>query len=225
MNIVVAGGTGLVGRELLRLLSEKKEVRVLALVRQIPSSLAAMENVSFRSFDFDSDAEYEWLSNQPCDVAYCCLGSTRRKAGSRASFYKVDYEYPARLFAALQKQKPRVCLVSSVGADHPRGFYLQTKAALEEHLRNSGLPFILLRPSLLLGKRDEFRFFEGLARVLIEPVHTLLRHSSLPSAWRKYAPVRASEVAQAMVRATLDKSREQRPRILEGEDLWRESSV
>lgn len=52
MNIVVAGGTGLVGREILSFLAERPEVRVTALVRRAPQDLPIAKNIEYRISNF-----------------------------------------------------------------------------------------------------------------------------------------------------------------------------
>src|SRR5262249_9742691 len=97
---------------------------------------------------------------------FCALGTTIRKAGSEAAFRGVDLELPLR--AAQEARKAgaeQFVVVTSVGADaRSKNFYLRTKGELEQEL--SRLPFRaihILRPSLLIGKRQEFRLGESLA--------------------------------------------------------------
>ena len=114
-SVVVAGGTGMVGREVLRQLAARADVAASALVRKPGASLPA--GVSEVPFDYESDASYARLGGEvSCDVLLCCLGTTRRQAGSDEAFRRVDRDYPLRLLARLDELpgRPVFGLVSSM---------------------------------------------------------------------------------------------------------------
>ena len=220
-QVVVAGATGLVGREILRALAERKDVRVHALVRR-SGALAGAEGAPEEvPFDYEDEASYARLGTEiPCDVLLCTLGTTLKRAGSKEAFCRVDRDYPAALMARLAALEPRPVfgLVSAAGAGHPKGFYLETKAQAEKALMDAGLPYVLVRPSLLLGRRSEFRPGERLMQVLLARPYLFLARSFAPQArtlWR-YAPIEASAVAQALVRACLDLPPTELPKVLSG---------
>ncbi len=207
-HVVIAGATGLVGRELVRQLHERLEVSFTALVRREGVLRNLSDRVREVRFDFEDPASYARIGTEiPCDVLLCALGTTLKKAGSREAFRSVDFEMPRALIerAAELETRPVFGLVSAAGAGHPRGFYLQTKADVEKVLVDSGLPYAILRPSLLMGERREFRPGERLALLLARPLLALARtfapHS--PRVW-KYAPIEASKVAEALVRCCVD---------------------
>jgi len=89
-------------------------------------------------------------------------------------------------------------LVSSVGADPAsKNFYLRTKGEMETELAK--LPFKavhILRPSLLVGKRTEFRLGEAIG-MKIAPALDLLTLGPL----RKYHSMRAEIAGKAMAAA------------------------
>jgi len=207
-HAVVAGATGLVGRELVRQLDLRPEVEFTALVRR-PGSLRSLSGrVREVEFDYREPGSYARLGTEiPCDLLFCALGTTIKKAGTPPAFREVDLEYPRALIRQLATLRPPpvFALVSSIGADQPRGLYLSTKAALEHSLVDSGLPHVIARPSLLLGERDEFRVAERLSGILARPflgaAKLLTPHWDL--VWR-YAPIEASQVAKSLIWATLD---------------------
>jgi uncharacterized protein YbjT (DUF2867 family) len=189
---LVAGASGLVGRECLRRLSADEAVReVRALVRRaLPQALSALPRVRECRTELDRTAEHaEWFA---ADWVFCALGTTIKKAGTREAFRRVDFDYPlavARL--ARERGAAHFLLVSARGAD-PRSsfFYNRVKGELEEAVKALGYPSLTIaRPSLLLGERDEFRLGEELAK----PLGWLLPPSS--------RPVHAAQVAAALVRA------------------------
>lgn len=208
-NVVVAGATGLVGREVVRQLAERRDVEVTALVRR-PGSLASLgARVKEAAFDFRSPASLERLGTEiPCDLCICALGTTLKKAGSPEAFREVDLGIPAALIERLAGLQPRpaFALVSAAGAGHPKGLYLNTKAELERILVDSGLPYLIVRPSLLLGSREEFRLGERLAALLLAPPYLFAAKLLAPQSrvlWR-YAPIQASQVAKAILWTCLE---------------------
>ncbi|HEU4412697.1 MAG TPA: NAD(P)H-binding protein [Polyangiaceae bacterium] len=206
-HVVVAGATGLVGRALVAALSLRHDVRVAALTRAAGRAPLPAE-VEEAVFDYDDDESYRRIGRElPCDVLYCCLGTTRRVAGSDEAFRRVDLEYPRRLFAraAALVQRPVVGLVSSLGADQPRGLYLETKAEAEAALLETRLPHVIVRPSLLLGERPELRPAERAAQLVFGPLGRLVRVVAPKSALLRYAPIEAGRVAAALVHFTLDR--------------------
>lgn len=142
------------------------------------------------------------------DQVICALGTTIKIAGSKERFRAVDYGIPitaARM--ALKKGARHFLVVSSIGADAgSRFFYLRVKGELEDALRPLGFRSVtIIRPSVLLGDRGEWRWGEELAKRF---------GSLLPGKWR---PVRAREVAQALIRS----AKEDVPglRILESDEI------
>ena len=223
-HVVVAGGTGLVGAEMIRLLKERTDVRVTALVRR-PSGLSCPPVVTEFIFDFAMNGAYTAMGSEamPCDILLCAIGTTLRQAGGQAAFAAVDRDIPLRLATALARnnQKAVFGFVSSVGADRPRGFYLQTKAEVEAGLAALGLAHVLARPSLLLGRHAEPRPIEQLLAHLLPPlfnmsdVFGLKHHATL----QRYRPISATQVATALLQHTLDHNVQGRE-VIEGEGFY-----
>jgi uncharacterized protein YbjT (DUF2867 family) len=156
--------------------------------------------VDVHQVDFDALDAHAGLFG--VDDIFCCLGTTLRKAGSREAFRRVDLDYPlqaARLGRAAGARQ--FLLVSAVGADpSSRVFYNRAKGEVEAAVAGVGYPrMVILRPSLLLGKRRESRPGERVAEWIMRPLGPLMRG---PLA--RYRPVEAEAVARAMVRRALD---------------------
>jgi uncharacterized protein YbjT (DUF2867 family) len=191
---LVAGGSGLVGRQLLPLLLGAPEYsRVQAISRRpLPIEHARFANRVLR-FDAPLESQLKGLAVQD---AYCCLGTTLRQAGSQAAFRAVDHDLVLS-FARIAKSAgaERLVVVSSVGADPAsNNFYLRIKGETErdlEALRFRSLD--LLQPSLLLGLRAQWRTLELLGQGAGWVLGPLLR-----GGWARYRPIEASQVAAAM---------------------------
>jgi uncharacterized protein YbjT (DUF2867 family) len=190
----VAGGTGLVGGELLRLLAgDPRYRRVTSLVRR---EAALPPGVVAQRTDFE---RLDDLELRDVEDAFCCLGTTRRDAGSADAFRRVDYDYVVA-FARLAKRAgaQRFMLVSSLGAS-PRSPWLYPRTKGESEAAVSVVGFttvVILRPSFLLGERARHRAGEGVALAVGEAIRPLLI-----GPLRKYAPVDAGAVARTLVRA------------------------
>jgi uncharacterized protein YbjT (DUF2867 family) len=193
---LVIGATGLVGSHCLQLLladDSYNEVRVLA------RKPALLEHPKLRWSVVDMGRLSDQASLFAVDEVYCCLGTTIKKAGSRQEFRKVDYEYPldaAR--AALMAGVRRFLIVTSLGADpDSRVYYSRVKGDVEQALVSIRLPSLnIFRPSFLVGARKEVRVGEKIAGALFRLIGEVL-----VGPLRKYRPIDARVVAQAMVRA------------------------
>jgi uncharacterized protein YbjT (DUF2867 family) len=206
--VLLAGATGLVGGECLaRLAADEAVSAVTALVRRMPADSSRHDRkVRFAEVDFDRLEEHRPLF--AVDQVVCALGTTIKQAGSREAFRRVDFDYPlaiARL--ALDAGARHFLLVSSLGADARSSvFYSRVKGELEQAVLALGYPSVtIVRPSLLLGDRQEFRLGEEIAKRF---------------AWvtpRKYRPVQARDVAATLISA----ARENRPgrRIIESAEI------
>lgn len=194
---VVLGASGLVGGYCLKALVDDPDyTRVLTFGRRELPAQMTRAKVTQRVVDFASLSAEHFRGAQ--DV-FSALGTTIRKAGSQEAFRRVDLELPLRAAQeALKAGVEQFIVVSSVGADPAsKNFYLRVKGELEQEL--SKLPFRaihILRPSLLIGKRQEFRLGESLA-IAVAPVLDLLTVGQL----QRYHSIKAELVGRAMVSA------------------------
>jgi len=191
-NAVVAGGTGLVGTELLRLLGEENRYgRVTSLVRRETAAAGRIENrvVSFDHLDRSELSEV--------DDAYCCLGTTKRVAGSDEAFRKVDFDYIlAYARAAHRAGAVRFLLVSALGANaQSRFFYTRVKGEVEAAVSTIGFQVVgIAQPSFLIGHRAKARGGEAAA--------LLLSHAITPfmvAPLRRFRPIEARTVAAGLI--------------------------
>jgi uncharacterized protein YbjT (DUF2867 family) len=192
---LIAGATGLVGAALLRRLAADADYAEVRVLGRRPPPLEAGK-IRFVASDFSNLAEL--ASELAVDDVFCCLGTTLRQAGSRAAFERVDYHMVVDLARAAHKAgAKRFLVVSAVGASaRSPAFYSRVKARMEQAVGE--IPFEavhVVRPSLLLGARAEFRPGERLAQ-LAAPLLSL----ALVGPLAKYRAVEADAVAAALAR-------------------------
>lgn len=219
-HVVIAGGTGQVGRRILEGLAGRSEYEVTVLSRRQTSAVGA-PGLTILAFDFEARAAYDELFQSPCDLLFIALGTTLKQAGGPEGLRRVDHDYPVRLIEALAKAHPfaKVGLVSSVGADgRAVGSYLRAKQDLERTLRDSGLAHVIARPSFLLRDDSRGRPAEWLVnRVLSKPWLGIGRRVfPRGSHFWKWAPVQPAAVANALLEATFALSPGEQ-RVLEGQ--------
>jgi uncharacterized protein YbjT (DUF2867 family) len=190
-SVALLGGTGLVGGQVLDLLTRDPFFERIVVLARRKFAEATAPRVEAHV------VEFERLVDRPdllgVDQVICALGTTiKAVGGSKARFRQVDLDIPlAAATIAARKGAHHFLLVSALGASaDSRIFYSRVKGELEDALRT--LPYrslTIVRPSLLLGDRREFRMGEEVAK----------RFGFLVPA--RYRPVQAKDVAAVLVRA------------------------
>jgi uncharacterized protein YbjT (DUF2867 family) len=193
MTVTIAGVTGLTGKALLEQLeSDKRFSRIFVLSRKeikVRSRKTELIKTDFK--------DTQWRKAFPTDVFFCCLGTTMKKAGSREAFKAVDYDLVIQLAQTAKEKGGRTFVgISSIGANaKSSNFYLKTKGEMEAAVSKMGFESCtFLRPSILLGERDEKRTGEKIGIKIAE----LFRPFML-GPLRKYRGVKAETLAAAMI--------------------------
>jgi uncharacterized protein YbjT (DUF2867 family) len=196
---LLAGATGLVGRELLALLlAHPAYAHIHLLLRRAGTAIESHPHLSTAVVDFTH------LGPLPrVDDVYIALGTTIKVAGSEAAFRQVDFDYVVDTAkAARAAGAERLAIVSALGADaRSRVFYSRVKGEMQDAVVQLGYASVVLaQPSLLAGNRaalgQPVRAGEVWATRLLGPVMALV-----PRAVR---PIAARDVAAALIAATLD---------------------
>jgi len=204
-RILLAGATGLTGEHLLdRLLNEPTVSRVLAPTRKPLVKHQRLDNPIG-----ELQTLLPLLTGQ-LDTAFCCLGTTIKQAGSQAAFRAVDHDLVLAVGQRARALGARHFLViSALGANaHSSVFYNRVKGEMEEALKAQNWPQLtIVRPSLLLGPRSDFRLGERLAAPLMR---------WLPG---KFRGIRACTLARALWRLALEES--SGVRVVESDELRR----
>jgi uncharacterized protein YbjT (DUF2867 family) len=186
---LLAGATGLVGRELLMLLLDDSDVADVVVLSRRP---IATPHPKLQQGVVEFDQLHNFVL-PPVDDYYCCLGTTIKRAGTREAFREVDLVFPVTIARmALASGTTRCLFVSAMGANpQSRVFYNRTKGELEAELMRLEFEAVYaFRPSILTGDRAEFRAGEDAALAVLRPLSFLL-----PA---KVRPVAAADVARAM---------------------------
>jgi uncharacterized protein YbjT (DUF2867 family) len=188
---IIIGATGFVGLALTKELLDKSFYsKVIVLVRK-PLNISHVKLVQ-EIIDFDKPDVSKIIG----DDFFCAIGTTLRKAGSKEAQYKIDCTYPFELGKiAKANGVKQYLLVSSVGADaNSSNFYLKTKGDLEQKIQSLGFEnFVCIRPSFLLGERQEVRFGEKIGIVLAKILSPLMIGSL-----QKYRGIDVTKIAKAL---------------------------
>jgi uncharacterized protein YbjT (DUF2867 family) len=209
MQVLVAGSTGMVGKELMALLLEHADVKKVVSIgrRKLDRPLAT--NVEEQVVDF---------SNLPVlashDACFIALGTTMKQAGSQEAFRRVDFDAVVAVAnAAKASGATRLGLVSALGSNaQSSAFYNKIKGEAEDAVRELAFEtLVIARPSLLDSERPESRPGE---RIGILAARAL--RFAIPL---RYRAIKPGTVARALLLATLQHDRG--TLVLESEELER----
>ena len=196
MTATLVGATGLIGNYLLEeLLTDSYFDTVRILIRR-PLDITHPK-LEKKIVDFnDSDSLLVALSNS--DVLFCAIGSTMKKVkGDKEAYRKIDFDIPVKLARFCKMTGcEKFILVSSAGANSKsRNFYQRLKGETDEAVKSVGLKNIhIMRPSLLLGERKEFRLGENIGKAIMTGLSFLIPE--------KYKAIQGKDVAKVMLALT-----------------------
>jgi uncharacterized protein YbjT (DUF2867 family) len=178
MTAFVLGATGFVGREVVRQLCVRG-TETIAHVRPDSSKLADWQarfgelgaKVDTTAWDAAALAA-RFREVAPAQV-YVLIGTTRGKAKADAItgdiYEQVDLGLTkiAAEAARASERRPRLVYLSSVGADREaRSAYLRARGKAEDAVMAAGVPWVIARPSIITGDREETRIGESTAAVV-----------------------------------------------------------
>lgn len=198
MKALVIGATGATGKDLVKqLLNDKDFEEVDIFVRK---SLP-IQNEKLKTYIVDFDKPEEWKNFVKGDVAFSCLGTTLKDAGSKEAQRKVDFEYQYEFArAAKENNVEDYILVSAYGAN-PKSkiFYSKMKGELEEAVKKLHFNKITIFKPGMLERKDSERTGEVLGSRIIKFANKL-------GLFESQKPLPTDVLAKAMINSSKIKS-------------------
>jgi uncharacterized protein YbjT (DUF2867 family) len=157
MKAIVAGASGLVGSELLKLLLEDSDYAEIVVYTRRPLSES---NPKLKQVIGELAALNEHRDELKGDVYFCCLGTTIKTAGTQDNFRKVDFHGVVSFGRLAFTHRAKKLLVVTASGAHSQSkfFYSRVKGEAEKALKDLKLnSLVILRPGLLVGDRQEKR--------------------------------------------------------------------
>lgn len=198
MKICIIGASGLIGNQVLKdSLENSKIEHVTILVRKSLNLKHEKLNEVITHFKYLNEIASRIIG----DALICCLGTTRKKTPNLQEYKNIDFELTVGIAKIAKANNfQQIHLISAIGAN-PKSkiFYNRLKGETEQAIINLQFPqTIIYRPSLLIGKRTEFRFGELLAQKLA-PLFDILLIGSL----KKYHSISAHIISKALINRVL----------------------
>ena len=191
---MVAGATGLVGREVLAALLADSTVSTVHCVGRNAPPIRSLKLVAHK-------VDFQYIGKlPPVQDVYIALGTTIKVAGSQAAFKAIDFDAVVAIARACHAQGARrLGVVSAMGADANSGvFYNRIKGEMEAALAGIGFETtVFVRPSLLAGQREKL----NQAPRLGERIGLVAAACLNPIIPANYRAVQAKDVGYALVNA------------------------
>ena len=185
MRIFITGGTGFVGKYIVRELS-KKGYSVVIPTRQYmkPPDFLFPPDVKVEVIPFSSNLDNVIEKLKP-DFVINLLGILKEEKKKGVTFETVHVEYTEKLVkGSINAGVKKFLQMSALGVDkNSKSRYFQTKAKAEKIVSESSLDFAIFRPSIILGKEQklfsDLRYFSKFTPIIlaprgkVQPVHVL----------------------------------------------------
>lgn len=228
MTALVLGATGFVGREVVRQLCVRG-ARAIAHVR--PDS-PRLEEWRGRLAGLGAEVDATpWEAGplaarvaeaRPAQL-YILIGTTRRRAKADrvlGDIYEAVDLGLARLAvdaAVASRAAPRLVYLSSIGADPAaRSPYLRARGKAEAAVTGSGLPWVIARPSFIVGERDEARPGERAASAVGDGLLAIAGALGARRTRDRYRSTTPDVLASALIRLA---EAPEHDRVVDGADL------
>lgn len=226
--ISILGGTGSCGKSLIHTLLSSpanhkyQDINLVARRSQLdtlpdnPKNLKISEKIvnfedicdNLETYQQNNNLNNPFLNSSK---VFCCLGTTKKQAGSAEKFVRIDKDYVincAKLAKAAGVEEFHY--VSSNGAN-PNAFFLytKTKGEIETELQNIEFEkLVIYRPTLLICQREDSRPGEFLAQKLLGS-----------SFFHGNASIKTDDVAKGMLKYSLEENFD-RVKILEAKAIY-----
>ena len=191
---LIFGSTGLVGGILLRLLvKDEKYKKIKVFVRSSTSKIDPKIEVVQTDFTKLENIKSE-IKGDDC---FFCIGTTRKKTPNKQDYINTEYNLPLSIGKICSDNNVQnFTYISSLGANpKTSNLYLKNKGMAEEELRKLNFKkFIVIRPSFLIGKREEERFGEKIGIFAMKCISPILVGDL-----KKYKSIDAEIVAKSMI--------------------------
>lgn len=195
MKALVIGATGATGKDLVLALLENPEVHeVHVFVRRKMDIYSDKLIVHIVDFDLPES----WNNLVQGDVAFSCMGTTLKVAGSKEAQWRIDFTYQYNFAVAASENNVKTfVLLSAHGANSESHlFYSKMKGKLEASIRKLIFQsLIIVKPGILLRK--------GSKRLGERVVVSLLQFVNKLGLLKKYRPIPTNELATSMVNHAL----------------------
>ena len=192
-KVVVFGSTGLIGSYLINYLLSDPTFKQIIVVTRKPLRVSH-KKLSNQIINFSSKDQID-ESVKNCSIVFSAIGTTKAKVQNNKKKYReIDFDINLNIAKYCKiNNVNKFILVSSSGANaKSSNFYLKLKGEIEHEINKLNLnSFIVFRPSLLLGNRNEFRLGERIGQVIL-PFFSKILPSNIK-------PVHAKLVAKAMI--------------------------
>lgn len=194
----VIGATGATGHNLVQGLLDHPEFEKVNVFVRRPLTLQHKKLI-IHQIDFDKPET--WQDKVKGDVAFSCLGTTLKDAGSREAQWKVDYNYQYDFAkAAKENNIPQFVLLSSYGANpKSRIFYSKMKGSLEQSLKKLEFPTLTVFKPGILFREQSNRQGEHMT---VQLLHFFNRFGL----FKKQRPLPTKLLAQAMIKSCFKKN-------------------
>ena len=188
----VLGATGATGAALVEQLLESDEYSEVHVFVRRPFQL---QHAKLHVHVVDMERAEDWQMGPEADVAFSCLGTTLRAAGSKAAQHRVDVDYQLQ-FAEMARRSGMgtFVLLSAAGANAKSSlFYMRLKGEAEEGVRALGFERTLFFRPGILDRGVKTRGNERISIVLIRA----LNHIGL---LKRQTPIAVEMLARQMIR-------------------------
>ena len=213
MQAVLFGGTGLTGGCILDLLKNDSDFKSIILVSR-KTFTHSSNKISNKVINFSDPVEIERCIKKD-SIVFSCIGTTQAQVkGDKKKYREIDFDITLNIANACKKLNAKKFLfISSGGANSSSSnFYLKLKGEIEDAvIKTKNNSLFILKPSLLLGKRNNSRFIEKIGQIIM-PLFSILLPESIKA-------VKATTVAKCMFE--LSKSERSSLNIIENKEILR----
>ena len=147
-----------------------------------------------------------FASDKP-NLVFLLLGTTKKRARRGGGNYEeVDYGMSVMVVDALSSsEQTGVVYLSSLGVkEGVRSAYLLARWRVEDHLRASGLPHLIARPSFIIGDRDEPRMMEHVGSAVADGLFWGVGLFGAKKSKNRLSSIRGEALAKGLVREAVD---------------------
>lgn len=191
---LIFGSTGLVGSNLLTLLIKDDYYTAIKIFARSKVNINAPK-VEIINLDFNKLNEYSHLIKG--DDCFFCIGTTKKQTPNKDEYRNIEYNFPVNIGKIAKNNNVRSFMyVSSLGSNpNTKNTYLKNKGEAEEFLKKLNFSQLsIIRPSFLLGDRNEFRLGEIIGKNIYKKLSFLFQGSL-----RKFRAIESKNVAKAMI--------------------------